>query len=509
MSIDYSHEQKRIMKNTVMLYIRMAVIMLVTLYISRVVLKVLGETDFGIYNIVGSVVVSLVFIQNTLSSATQRFLSFEIGRREGSRINNVFSMSMNIHVLFIAITTLLLETIGLWFLNNVLSIPSDRLHAANIAYQFSIATFILNMIRIPYNAVIISYERMSIYAVLSIAEAIMKLSIAYVLLVVRSDKLVIYAIMIFIVTLIINILYILYCKVKYKNVCKYELVKDKNLFSEMIGFSGWTMLGGVTGIATQEGPNYLMNIYNGVGVNAAMGLAKQVSSAVYQFTANFQSAFNPQIVKAYSSNDRNYLFDLINKTSLLSFYLLFIIAFPIILCADIVFDIWLVDVPNYTVEFCILIMIAQMVSSLSSPMWMTVHATGNIKRYQVVLSLINLSLIPITWVILWAEMSPVFVIVVQIFISIGVFYYRLIYLKNRIGFNVAYFCKAVLFKCFKQVIMIIPIPILCSCIPGVFWNILTIVSSFIITIIVFYCIGLNADTKKQIKVFIDGILHKS
>lgn len=496
------NNQKRILQNTVMLYIRMAVIMLVSLYVSRIVLNELGETDFGIYNIVGSVVVSLVFIQNTLSSATQRFLSFELGRGDEKRTREVFSMAMTIHYLFIIVVVIILETIGLWFLNNVLSIPENRIFAANIAYQFSIAAFALNIIRIPYNAVIISYEKMNAYAILSIAEALLKLTIAYVLLVVSSDKIIVYAAMILSVTFAINLLYVFYCKIKYKQICRFQFVNDKTLFKEMLGFSGWTMLGGVTGIATNEGPNYLMNIYLGVGINTAMGLAKQVSSAVYQFTANFQTAFNPQIVKAYSSDEREYLFDLINKTSLLSFYLLFVVAFPLTLCANMVFDFWLVDVPKYAVEFCVLIMIAQMISALSSPMWMVVHATGYIKRYQITLSLINISIIPAAWFVLWMGFTPVYVIVSQIIINIIVFIYRLHFLKQSIGFDIKSFCYSVVFKCVKQVIIIIPLPIICRIIPGYIGEICALVLSIIIIPIVFYTIGLSKENRSQIKLFI-------
>ena len=208
--------KKRIMKNTIMLYIRMIVIMAVSLYISRIVLNVLGESDFGIYNVVGSVVISLVFIQNTLASATQRFLSYEIGKGDEGKIKQVYSMSINIQVIFMLIILILLETIGLWFVNRVLNIPENRMFAANVVYQLSIATFCINLLRIPYHSVIISFEKMNIYAVLSIVEAILKLFTAFLLLVINTDELIAYAIIVFVVTLIVNILYIIYCK---RNIC--------------------------------------------------------------------------------------------------------------------------------------------------------------------------------------------------------------------------------------------------------------------------------------------------
>lgn len=276
----------------------------------------------------------------------------------------------------------------------------------------------------------------------------------------------------------------------------------------MLGFSGWTMLGGVTGIATNEGPNYLMNIYLGVGINAAMGLAKQVSSAVYQFTANFQTAFNPQIVKAYSANEKDYLFDLINKTSLLSFYLLFIVAFPLIVCADMVFDLWLVNVPEYAVEFCILIMIAQMIAALSSPMWMVVHATGFIKKYQITLSIINICILPAAWFVLYVGLSPIYVIVAQIIINLIVFIYRLDYLKKVLDFDVVLFTKNVVFKCLKQVALIVPIPLLFTAIPGNVGSILALTSSVIISCLVIYFVGLTKNNRSQLRNYIVSRIRK-
>ncbi len=488
------------MKNTVMLYIRMAVIMLVSLYMSRVVLDVLGEQDYGIYNIVGSVVVSLAFIQNALISATQRFLSYELGKNSEGGINRVFSMSMNIHVLFTLVIVIIMETVGVWFVNNVLNIPETRMFAANVVLQFSIATFCVNMLRIPYNAVIFSHERMNVYAILSIAETILKLTLCYILIVWGEDKLIVYAFLIFAITLVINIMYAAYCKKQFSEVCKYKFNQDKILFKKMTSFLGWNMVGGVTSIATTEGPNYFINVYLGVTVNAALGLAKQVSNAVYQFTSNFQSAFNPQIVKAYAKNDRLYLFDLINKTSQMSFCLLFLVAFPVILCADVLFDMWLVDVPKYAVEFCILILISQLISALSSPLWMVVHATGNIKSYQITLSIINLLILPIAWIVLVLGFSPVYIIGSQVAINVLVFAYRLLYLYKHLGFDLVSYSRSVLLKNLLLMLLIIPAPTLSRIfIVGFKGVIISFILAVTITISVFYKWGINDEYKQRLK----------
>lgn len=508
MSNDHSQEQKKILKNTVMLYIRMAVIMLVSLYMSRVVLDVLGEQDYGIYNIVGSVVVSLTFIQNALISATQRFLSYELGKNSAGGINRIFSMSINIHVLFALVIVIIMETVGVWFVNNVLNIPATRMFAANVVLQFSIVTFCVNMLRIPYNAVIISHERMNIYAILSIAEAVLKLALVFILVYCGNDKLIVYSVLVFIITLIINIMYMAYCKRHFSEVCRYKLCKNKDIFKRMTSFLGWNMVGGVTSIATTEGPNYFINIYLGVTVNAALGLAKQVSSAVYQFTSNFQSAFNPQIVKAYAKDDRHYLFDLINKTSQMSFYLLFLVAFPVVISADLLFDMWLVDVPKYAVEFCVLILISQLISALSSPLWMVVHATGNIKSYQINLSVINLLILPIAWIILVLGFSPVYIILAQVAINVLVFVYRLLYLYKHIGFDLASYTRSVILKNLFLILLIVPVPVLVRFfMDDIKGSIISFALAVIITIVVFYYMGLDEDIKKQIKSYVLRFIH--
>ena len=502
--IDHRSEQLKIAKNTAMLYVRMIVIMLVTLYTTRVVLNVLGETDYGIYNIVGSVVVSMVFIQNALMSATQRFLSYEMGLAEKGNVGKVFSSSLNIHLKFLIVIIFVLETIGLWFLNYVLNIPSERMIAANIVYQFSVFTFGINLLRLPFNAIIISYESMNIYAVLSIVEAILKLSIVIALKYLYSDKLIIYGLLVFVITFLINMMYISYCRRNYKNETLISLKGDKDIIRKMRGFLGWNLLGGVTGVATHEGPNYFMNYYLGVTVNAAMGIAKQVSSAVYQFTANFQAAFNPQIVKAYASNDKEYLFGLINKTSQLSFYLLFIFALPLFLCADYIFNLWLVDVPEYTVIFCVLMVVSQLIAAISSPLWMVAHATGDIKQYQIVMSIINLMVIPASYVVLRFNYPVYLVLAFQVFLNILVYAYRLWFAKVRIGFPVIPYLKDVVLKCFFLALIITPLPsFLAFCAKGFWQNFGVVTLSFLLSVVVIYFKGLDFESRIAIKSYIN------
>lgn len=503
MNTDYRGDQKRIAKNTMMLYIRMIVIMLVTLYTTRVVLNVLGETDYGIYNIVGSVVVSMVFIQNALISATQRFLSYEIGLKENGNVGVVFSSSMNLHLKFLAIIVVLLETVGSWFLNRVLDIPPDRMMAANIVYQFSVLTFCLNLLRIPYNAIIISYESMNVYAVVSIIEVMLRLGLVIALKYLMTDKLITYGLLMLLLTVAVNGLYIGYCRRHYSEDTKLNLKGDRVVIKKLRGFLGWNLVGGVTSVATNEGPNYFMNYYLGVGVNAAMGIAKQVSGAVYQFTANFQTAFNPQIVKSYAAGDKEFLFGLINKTSQLSFYLLFVVAFPVIICVDFIFELWLVDVPEYTVIFSVLIMISQMIAALGSPLWMVAHATGDIKQYQIVMSGINLLIIPASYIILSMHYPVYYVMAFLVLQNVVIFVYRLWFARARLGFPVRRYVKEVLLKCFGLALIIMPLPVFLSLTADCLWRNLVVISvSIIISVVVIYFLGLDKRTRDMVNNYI-------
>lgn len=512
MGLDNNHysDQKRIAKNTVMLYIRMIVIMIVTLYTTRVVLNVLGETDYGIYNIVGSVVISMVFIQNSLMSATQRFLSYEMGLKEKGDVGRVFRSSLVLHLRFLLIILVLLETVGLWFLNSVLDIPGDRMFAANVVYQFSILTFALNLVRIPYNSIIISYESMNIYAVLSIIEAFLKLSIVIALKYLGTDKLILYGILVFAITFIINSLYITYCRKNYKNETRFSLHGDKDTVKKLQGFLGWNLLGGVTGVATNEGPNYFMNYYMGVTVNAAMGIAKQVSGAVYQFASNFQSAFNPQIVKAYAAEEKDYLFSLINKTSLLSFYLLFIVAFPVIICSNFIFELWLVDVPKYTVIFSVLIIISQVVSALSGPLWILAHATGDIKRYQITISTFGLLVLPASYFILVNHYPPYYILVIQIILSLIIYAYRLWFARKKVGLSIRNYVKEVVLKCIVLSMLIVPVPLFLALKAKGLWKNIGVMSfTVLLSIFVIYLWGLDKETKQDISSFIAKKILKS
>lgn len=425
----------------------------VSLYTSRIVLDKLGVDNFGIYNVVGSVVTSFVFVKNTLLSATQRFLSFSKGEGKGN-VSSIFSMSMNIQILIVILILILLETIGLWFMYNVVHIPDERVTAAHIVYQFSVFTFCISLLQIPYTSTIISNEKMSVYALISIIEVVLKLLVALALTYSKTiDKLILYGFFMMLVTIICTLITMIYCYIKLYKECIYKFKFNFEQFKDILSFSTWNMIGGLSSVASNEGPNYFMNYYVGVKLNAAMGIAKQVSGAVYGFSSNFQTAFNPQIVKSYASGDYDYLFNLIFRTSKLSFFLIYIIALPLTLCCKDVLAIWLTVVPEYAAVFCVCILLSELIMAISSPFWMTVYAIGNIRTYQFVMVLFNLSVIPVSWVVLYFKFEPYWILIYQILRNLLILVYRVSYITRKVNFPAVRYYREVVFRC----VIVIPI----------------------------------------------------
>lgn len=428
-----SADNKRIAKNTLALYVRMGVMMLVSLFTSRVVLQTLGVEDFGVYNVVGGVVVLFSFLNAAMSSATQRFLNFELGKKDLAQAGRVFSMSLSVHFCIAGTVLVLAETVGIWFLNTQLNIPVERMDAANWVYQFSVATTLFGILLVPYNATIIAYERMSFYAWTSIATTLLRLAIAYLLVVGNVDKLVLYAALTLVVSAIMQIVYIVYCRRAFPQTAIYKPFRDKKLFTELISFSGWSLFGGVADMSNSQGINMVMNIFCGVVVNAAMGIANQVNGAVYQFISNFQMAFSPQLVKSFAAGEHNRFISLIFKTSKISFFLALILVLPMALNAEFILELWLGSVPAYSADFVRWTLFYSLISAMSAPLWMSVQATGKIRMYQLIVSAFILANLPLAYLVLKFGFSPVIVLVVRVAMNAITTLWRVFYLRRKIG----------------------------------------------------------------------------
>ncbi len=491
MSSNLYSGNRRIAKNTIILYFRTFLVMLVSLYTSRVILNTLGETDFGIYNVVGGVVVLFSFFNSAMSTATQRFLNYALGHDDLEETKRIFSMSMTVHILIALIVIILSETIGLWFVNTQLHIPENRLVAAKWVYQFSVFGCCLQIIRIPYNASIIAYERMSFYAYISIVEVTLKLLICYLLVVSHFDRLITYSIMMFIVLFVVNLIYQIYCKREFRTAA-YNFFWDKPLFVELMSFSGWSLMGSTANVGANQGVNILFNIFVGVVANAALGIAHQVQSAVSSFVSSFQTAFIPQLVKSYAAGEEDYFYSLMFRASRFSFFLVWIIGFPIILCCDTILGLWLNDVPQYTSSFAVLYIAFCMIDACSSPLWNAIQATGNIKKYQIVLSLIIMANIPIAYIILEIGLSPIIVVLVRVILNVVAHVYRIIYLRKHIKLNVRSYLIQVMMPIFLIIILSIPIPLLMTCLmKGLIGQIIVFVVSVIICLSLVLLVGLT------------------
>ena len=325
---EISSNNKRIAKNTLLLYFRMLVTMAVSLYTSRVVLNILGVEDFGIYNVVGGIVAMFGFINGSMTSATQRYLTFELGQNNRTQLTKVFSTSLSIHAIISFLIIVLAETVGLWFLWNKMQIPADRMNAAFWVFQCSVAASVIMIMSVPYNAAIIAHERMSAFAYISIIEVSLKLLIVCFLRYFHTDKLILYAALIVIVQLVIRLCYSWYCNRHFKET-KYRWIWDKTLFCEMTGFAGWNLFGNLAAITFTQGLNLLLNMFFGPVVNAARGIAVQAQTAIGQFSSNFQTALNPQITKSYATGDMEYMHGLIFRSAKFSFFLLLLLSLPV------------------------------------------------------------------------------------------------------------------------------------------------------------------------------------
>lgn len=419
-----SENNKRIAKNTLLLYVRMLFMMLVSLYTSRVVLNTLGVVDFGIYNVVGGVIAMLEFLTGSLGAASSRYITYDLGKGDVVIMKRTFGNIKSIHYILAGVILLIGETVGLWFVVTKLQIPAERATAAFWVYQFSILSSMMAVISVPYNATIIAHEKMSAFAYISIVDAVLKLLIVYLLVVVPYDKLIIYAVLLFVIQLFDQIVYIIYCS-KHFDETHSRCCYDKKLFKEIFAFAGWTMNGNLAVMGYTQGLNILLNMFFGPVVNAARGIAVQVQGVCQQFCVNFQMALNPQLTKSYAKGDIISMHSLLIKSSKFSFYILYIIAVPLMFEANMVLKLWLGIVPEHTVSFLRLILVVGLLYTLSNPIIVSVHATGKLKKFQIIEGTMLLMIVPIAYLLLKVfGIAPEIVFVVHIIVEICTQYAR-------------------------------------------------------------------------------------
>lgn len=455
-----SINDKRIAKNTLVLYFRMLFLMLVSLYTSRVILEALGVEDYGIYNVVGGFVSMFALISAALTSACSRFLNFELGKGNPERQNVVFSTAVTIQWGLAILVAVLSEAIGVWYVNNVMVLPPERLTAANWCFQFSVFNFCMNLITVPYNASIIAHEKMKAFAYVSIFQGVAQLGISFLVYYEPFDRLVFYAFMLMTLQFLIRYMYQVYCW-KHFSECHYRFVIDKPLLKHMFSYSLWHLIGNGASVLKSHGVNLVLNYFYGPAVNAARGIANQVDGVINQFSSNYMMAMNPQITQSYARGELKSMFQLVNRGSRLSFYLLFMLGLPLIINADYILHIWLKEVPAHTVVFVQLTLISMMISSVSRPLITAQNATGNVRNYQLVVGGVLLLNLPLSYLFLYLGMMPEIVVVVAIVVEIQAFLARMYMLPSTIkDFNPFLFIRDVILKCFIVVLLAVPIPAL-------------------------------------------------
>lgn len=489
-------DNKRIAKNTAMLYFRMLLSMLVSLYTSRVVLNTLGVEDFGIYNVVGGIVAMFTFLNAAMGASTSRFLIFELGKKDYKQLNKVFNATLFSHIAIACIIFLLAETIGLWFLTHKLVIPAERMHAAHWVYQFSILSAMVSLTQVPYNATIIAHERMSIYAYITIIDVILKLAILYLLVISGFDKLKVYAVLFFIVSLITAMIYRIYCKNKYEE-CSVSFLWDKVLYKKLLSFSMWELYGGFAIMGMGQGLNMLLNIFFGPAVNAARGIAYQVQGAISVFGFNFMTAVKPQIIKLYAENKVKQMMKLVFASSKYSFLLTYFLTLPLLIETRFVLELWLKIVPDHTVAFCRLILISELIWALRSPIVTSFHAVGHIKVANLVCGSLFYLIIIVSYFCLKTGFPPESVFIVTIVVSVMVQITELVLLKRYISYSVKAYAKQVVWLCLLVMAISAILPYLLNIMlaPGFIRLIVVGVVSIITVSTSIYYIGIDKETQ--------------
>ena len=496
---------QRIAKNTLVLYVRMVIVLLITLYTSRILLKALGVDDYGLYSVVGGVVGLLSFFNGTMSKATQRFINVSMVKGDYC-LHTIFSNSVTIHILIAFAFLILGETLGLWYLNTRVEIPLERMFAANIVYQASVVSFAISIVTIPFNAAVIAYERMTYMAVVSIIDAVLKLGIAFVLLAHSNDRLILYGVLLLVITVVNLILYSVYCKKEFP-ILEFKLSYDKETFNQLFGYIGWTFIGQIAVVGCNQGNILLVNKFHALAANAAMTVGNQVSNAINNLTTNFQTAFNPQITKSYAEGDSSYLASLVYMTCKLSFCIMLVVSLPIMMNIDWALDFWLDEVPDLSNTFAILFIVNAIINAISMPFNFTVLSSGKIRNFQIVTAVVFLADLPLTYLLFTQGMPATTVMVVKLFVISVMLFVRIFYASKTIEtIKMSTVCLKLLLPMVLTVIVILAFLLLLNQYANT--TLLKVVSSIVLELVCFTMIWLFCFNKEERVSLHSFIKHK-
>lgn len=487
-----SKDNKRLAKNTLFLYFRMFITLVVGLYTSRVVLNVLGVTDYGIYNVLGGIVAIFATLNSAMASTSSRYITYYLGCGDDKRLKQIFSTVSFVHLAIAVIVIFACETVGLWFFYNHMSIPAERMDVAFWLLQFSFAASFLSMINIPYTSLIIARENMSIYAYISIFDVTMKLLIVFLIRISPVDKLLSYGFLILLVHIADFLLYRCYCIRKYTE-SHLMLFFDKPLFKELSSYFGWSIFGNLAGAFNTQGVNLLLNVFFGPAVNAARGIAVQVQNIINQFVGNFQIALNPQIIKTYANNDLQRMHKLMFASAKYGFLLLFLLSLPVMIEARYILELWLGIVPEHTVNFIRIILISCMINALANSLTVAAGATGKIRAYSMVVGGFVLLPLPFAYFLLKIVAHPELVFLVVLLFEIVALFLRLQFMRKMVFMSIKEYAVQVIVPSISVVVCSLCIPVaLYALLPQTFFNVLIVIASCLMATLLFvYAIGLK------------------
>ena len=505
---EYSINGSRLARNTTYLYIRMLLLMAVNLYTSRVVLHSLGVEDYGVYNAVGGFISMFSMVSTALSTAISRYITYTLGENNIEKLKCIFSTSVVIQIFLSAILILIFETVGIWFLSNKMTIPEGREIATHFVFHFSVITFVINLLSVPYNAILIAHEKMSAFAYIGIFEGLATLGVALFLNYVPLDPLILYAILMCLVSLVVRIIYGAYCRYHFEET-RGKLIFDMYHLKKMLGFAGWNFIGVTSGVLRSQGINLLFNIYNGPVINAARGISMQVFNAVNKFSGSFYTAVQPQITKSWAADRKLEANKLACDSSRLSFYLLLLVGIPILTETDFLLRLWLHEIPDLTSIFVKIIIIFAFLEAFSQPLVYLMLATGKIRNYQIIVGSLCLLNFPVAWLILYLGFSPAIAQSTTILFSFLSLWVRVFMLHAMTGLSLSYFAYNTFGRaCLVTALsMILPYIILLTYQESVSRFIIGTICSEFFAIVFIALIGLTGNERKSIFNKIKQILH--
>ena len=459
--MDAVSNTKRLARNTLLLYARMFFGVLISLYTSRLILASLGETDYGLYNVVGGLVSMFAVLRSALSTAVGRFQSFALGRGDMRGLQDAFTGSLIILAVLALLVTILMETVGLWFMNSHMTIGAERMHAARWVFHCSMLSFVSSTLMIPFSASVVAHEKMDAFAFIGIFEILFRFFVALFLAysLYKGDKLIIYGILTLFFTLVVQAIYVIYCRAHFAE-CRILVKPDKKVFKGIVGFASWSFLGSTAGVINGQGVNVVFNMFYGPTLNAARGVSESVNTVVINFVRNFMMALNPQVTKAFAAKEKDYTISLIKRGTRFSFYIMLFLGVPIFLEADFLVNLWLVDVPKHAIVFIRLVLLRSYMEILSSVLQMGQSATGNIRNYQIVTSMISLLVFVFSYLLLKFGYAPEATYIVAIVISFLLIIVNALFVQHSVGLPFKEFLRDVVLNVIYVTIPSVAIPVL-------------------------------------------------